>query len=214
MVTHPSTNRAKHTVTSFMWRMMLLRCQTINTLRDKYVPEEDVVETVKVQLPRGSSPQQCTVISAQLFRPCADTSTCRRASSICRVPLGDVSDSSTLPRCDALRVTRTCTCSRECTAVLVLPAQPSVFITKSADESGPKLLVQTHRSVQQMINSAARGQQTKLRWNLACECKPLEYSSTPNVALISIRNGYRSNSKLKIGPQIVVFLPPDGGTTQ
>jgi len=107
------------------------------------VPEEEAVETVRVQLPRGSSPQQCTVISAQLLRPCDDVSARRRASSICRVPLGDVNDSCTRPRCDAPSVTSTCTCSRERTTALADELQPSVCSIKSADEPGPRLLRQT-----------------------------------------------------------------------
>lgn len=129
--------------------MLMTRNNNINktiNIYDSFVPEVDVVETVRVQLPRASSPQQCTVISAQPFRPCTDTSTRRRARSIWRVPLGDVSDSSTLPRCDALSVTTIWTCSRDRTTSLV-SAQPSVCITKSAAEFGPKLLTTAHQLV-------------------------------------------------------------------
>jgi len=77
------------------------------TLYKGHLPIVAPVCTVSVHVPVGCSPQQCVVIITQFVRPSPEVSAARRLSRRDRVPLGEVSASSSSPRRVAPSVTDT-----------------------------------------------------------------------------------------------------------
>lgn len=78
-------------------------------------------------MPRGDSPQLCTVIKGQLLKPSDESSSTLRPSNVEFVPIGEVKNICKFPRYFTLTDTFDCTCSRKLISFSVF-IQASVYI--------------------------------------------------------------------------------------